>query len=78
VSLADAVQDCSGYYALARKSNDGSVIGRQLDFYGGLRWWFEEHILNDRSCIDRIALVRTEKDLTRCNDHTWSMEDRSP
>jgi len=48
-----------------------------MDFYAGLRWRFEEHILNDRGRIDRIALVRTEKDLTRCNDHTWSMKDRN-
>jgi len=69
--------DFSGYYALAQKSREGSVIGRQLNFYGGLRWRFEEHILNERGRIDRIALVRTEKDLTRRNDHAWSMEDRS-
>ena len=77
MSLDDAIKDCSGYYALARKSNDGPVIGRQMDFYAGLRWRFEEHILNDRCRINRIALVRTEKDLTRCNDHTWSMKDRN-
>ncbi len=77
VSLQDAMLDRSGYYALARKSNEGVDIDRQLNFFGGLRWRFEEHIPEPRRRIDRIAIVRTEKDLTLRDDHTWSVEERN-
>ena len=74
VSLEDAHMDKSGYYALARQSSDG-LKERQLDFYGGLRWRFEEHIDEGRRRIDRIALVRTRKDIALRADHTWSEEE---
>lgn len=74
VSLADAHMDKSGYYALARDGEDGPKE-RQLDFFGGLRWRFEEHIEETRRRIDRIALVRTSKDITLRDDHTWSDEE---
>ena len=77
VSLDDAMLDRSGYYALARKTPDGTAIDRQLDFFGGLRWRFEEHIPQDRRRIDRIALVRCEKGLTLRDDHTWSIEEHN-
>ena len=31
---------------------------RQLDFFGGLRWRYEEHVPAPRRKIDRIALFR--------------------
>ena len=74
VSLKDAHLDKSGYYALAR-DGIGGPKERQLDFYGGLRWRFEEHIEESRRRIDRIALVRTRKDITLRDDHTWSDEE---
>ena len=77
VSLQDALLDRSGYYALARKTPDGSKLDRQLDFFGGLRWRFEDHIPEPRRRIDRIALVRTEKGLTLNDDHTWSDPERN-
>ena len=77
VSLDDAHLDRSGYYALARKTPDGAKLDRQLDFFGGLRWRFEEHIPEPRRRIDRIALVRTEKGLTLNDDHTWSDPERN-
>jgi len=77
VSLDNAMLDQSGYYALARKSPDGKKIDRQLNFFGGLRWRFEEHIPEPRRRIDRIALVRTAKGLTLRDDHTWSDEERN-
>ena len=75
VSLEDAHLDRSGYYALARADADGSRKERQLDFYGGLRWRFEEHISEERRRIDRIALVRTTKGIELRDDHTWSDEE---
>ncbi|MBL8561855.1 MAG: hypothetical protein JNN06_06205, partial [Gemmobacter sp.] len=58
VSLEDAHLDRSGYYALARKDADRNwePKDRQLDFYGGLRWRFEEHVTWAKRKIDRIAL----------------------
>ncbi len=72
VSLEDAHLDRSGYYALARHDADGAKKDRQLDFFGGLRWRFEEHIDDTRRRIDRIAIVRTAPGLTLNPDHTWS------
>ena len=74
VSLEDTHLDKSGYYALARDGDDGPKE-RQLDFYGGLRWRFEEHIDESRRKIDRIALVRTRHDITLRPDHTWDDEE---
>ena len=37
---------------------------RQLDFFGGLRWRFEEHVPPARRRIDRIALFKAKPGLT--------------
>ncbi|MBT8423773.1 MAG: hypothetical protein KJO67_02265 [Silicimonas sp.] len=76
VSLQDAWLDRSGYYARARQGDD-QPKERQLDFHGGLRWRFEEHIPQHRRRINRIALVRTEPGLRLRSDHTWSDEERN-
>jgi hypothetical protein len=44
VSVDTALFDSSGYYAETRKRDDEAELDRQLDFYGGLRWRFEEHV----------------------------------
>lgn len=46
VNLAEAMLDRTGYYALSRPDpgNPGRPRERQLDFFGGLRWRFDEHI----------------------------------
>ncbi len=75
VSLADAHLDLSGYYALGRPDANGHPKERQLDFFGGLRWRFEEHFPIDRRRIDRIALFRARKGLELCQDHTFSDEE---
>ncbi len=71
VSLEDAHLDRSGYYALARKGPGGHPAERQLDFFGGLRWRYEEHVPAPRRRIDRIALFRARKGLTLRPDHTF-------
>ncbi|MDJ0638970.1 MAG: hypothetical protein QNJ20_09055 [Paracoccaceae bacterium] len=71
VSLTDAHLDRSGYYALARHDDEGPK-DRQLDFYGGLRWRFEEHIAESKRRIDRISIIRTRRDAVLRPDHTWS------
>ncbi len=72
VSLEDAHLDQSGYYALARGGDDAAPTDRQLDFFGGLRWRFEEHIEESRRRIDRIAIARTAPGRRLNADHTWS------
>lgn len=77
VSLDGAHLDRSGYYALARKdpTQDWAQKDRQLDFFGGLRWRFEEHVPQHRRKIDRIALFRAKPGLLLRNDHTFSDEE---
>lgn len=77
VSLDTAQLDRSGYYALARPDPDNHwhPKERQLDFFGGLRWRFEEHVPATRRKIDRIALFRAKPDLVLRPDFTFSDEE---
>jgi hypothetical protein len=77
VSLEDAHLDRSGYYALARKDADKGweAKERQLDFYGGLRWRFEEHVPWTRRKIDRISIFRAKKGLRMRADFTLTDEE---
>lgn len=77
VSLEDAMLDRSGYYALGRPDpdNHNHPRERQLDFFGGLRWRFEEHIPAVRRKIDRIALFRAKPGLVLRSDFTFSDEE---
>lgn len=76
VTLEDAMLDRLGYYALARPDPEtGQPKERQLDFFGGLRWRFEEHVPKPRRKIDRIALFRAAKGLRLGDDHTFSIEE---
>ncbi|ETD81878.1 glycosyltransferase family protein [Rhodobacter capsulatus] len=79
VNLAEAMLDRTGYYALSRPDpgNPGRPRERQLDFFGGLRWRFDEHIPPARRKIDRIALFRTAPGLELRADHTLSDEERN-
>jgi hypothetical protein len=76
VCLEDAYLDRSGYYALGR--NDPATNHpkeRQLDFFGGLRWRYEEHVPPERRKIDRIALFRAKPGLKMRTDHTFNDEE---
>ncbi|MDT8327123.1 MAG: hypothetical protein RQ750_07030 [Roseovarius sp.] len=77
VSLENAHLDKSGYYALARPDpgNHNHPKERQLDFFGGLRWRYEEHIPAKRRKIDRIALFKAKPELRLRDDHTFSDEE---
>jgi hypothetical protein len=77
VSLDHAWLDKSGYYALGRPDpeNNNYPKERQLDFFGGLRWRFEEHVPKDRRKIDRIALFKARPDLVLRADHTFNDEE---
>lgn len=72
VSLEHACLDKSGYYAQARPDPvTGHARERQLDFFGGLRWRYEEHIPKVSRKIDRIALFRAAPGLKLQDDHTF-------
>lgn len=77
VAPSQALLDRTGYYALARTDPAGANVPkeRQLDFFGGLRWRFEEHIARTRRRIDRISIFRAQKGLTLRDDHTFSVEE---
>lgn len=72
VNLDDAHFDTAGYYALARWNGE-DYEDRQLDFFGGLRWRFEEHVPWTRRRIDRIGLFRAAPGLQLQSDHTFNM-----
>lgn len=70
VSLETAHLDASGYYAETRRTADGEVLERQLNFFGGLRWRFEEHVPKAKRRIDRVGLFKARPGLRLRPDHT--------
>lgn len=79
VSLENACLDRTGYYAEARRDPDKNYEpkDRQLNFYGGLRWRFEEHVPYDRRRIDRIAFCQAKPGIKFQPDHTLNSAERS-
>lgn len=75
VSLSDAMFDRTGYFALGRKGPDGAMLDRQLDFHGGLRWRFEEHVPHASRKIDRIGLFRSAANLSLGADHRFDVQE---
>jgi hypothetical protein len=77
ISLEDAHLDKSGYYALARNdpNNHNHPKERQLDFFGGLRWRYEEHIPPSKRKIDRIALFKSKPGLKLLETHIFNDEE---
>jgi len=72
VALEDAHLDKSGYYALSRKDRWNNDLDRQMDFYGGLRWRFEEHVPKPRRRIDRVSLFRNAPGLELLPGHLFN------
>ncbi|RMH42607.1 MAG: hypothetical protein D6688_10030, partial [Alphaproteobacteria bacterium] len=76
VDLETAHLDRTGYYALGRSDPlTGEPKERQLDFFGGLRWRFEEHIPPAKRKIDRIALFRARPGVRLRENHTFTDEE---
>lgn len=76
VALHEAWLDQTGYYALGRSDPiTGHSKERQLDFFGGLRWRFEEHVPPNKRRIDRIGLFRAEAGLELLEDHRLNLEE---
>ena len=72
VSIKNAYLDKIGYYALARTDLSGNILERQLDFFGGLRWRFEEHIPVSRRRVDRVSIFRNKPGLVFLPDHKFN------
>lgn len=76
VALDTALIDGTGYYAqmrsdpVTRRPKD-----RQLDFFGGLGWRYEEGIAPIQRNIDRIALFRAQPGLKLRPDNTFNVEE---
>lgn len=77
VSLDSTFLDRTGNYALARPdaANHNHPKERQLDFFGGLRWRFEEHVPLRRRKIDRVSLFRAKPGLELRADFTFNDEE---
>ena len=77
VSLESAYLDGAGYYALARKdpADDWKPKDRQLDFFGGLRWRFEQHVPYEERRIDRVGLFRARPGLRLLEDDRLNDEE---
>ena len=64
VNADDAYLDRAGYYALARLDQPThQPLERKLNFYGGLKWRYEEFVPYERRRIDRMALFLAKQDL---------------
>lgn len=75
VNLDHAMLDSAGYFADARRDETGRAKDRQHDFFGGLRWRFEEHVPKERRRIDRIGFFRAKEGLQMFEDHRLSDEE---
>lgn len=77
VDRASAHFDRAGYYAATRadESENAWPRERQLDFYGGLRWRYEEHTAPDRRRIDRIGLFRAGAKRRIRGNHTFAEQE---
>lgn len=72
VSISDAHLDRTGYYAHQRQDDRGRNLDKQMDFYGGLHWRFQEFIPPERRRIDRPALFKAQTGLELRADHTFN------
>ncbi len=66
--------DSSGYYAQTRLDPDQHNFPkeRQLDFFGGLRWRFDQYVPSTLRKIDRIGLFTSKPGLQLQPDDTFN------
>ena len=68
--------DKTGYFAEERiDPHTFHPMERQLDFFGGLRWRFEQYVPQDQRKIDRIAIFKASKGLTISKNHTFNNQE---
>ncbi|WP_208347753.1 hypothetical protein [Pseudaestuariivita rosea] len=77
VSVTAPFLDKSGYYAIGREDaeNDWAPKDRQHDFFGGLKWRFEEHVPQKQRRIDRIAIFKSKPGLKMLPGHLFNDEE---
>lgn len=75
VNLDEAYLDRSGYFALGRPDAMRHPKERQLDFFGGLRWRFEEYVPAPRRKIDRISIFKAKPGVALLSDYTFTDEE---
>ncbi len=68
--------DKTGYFAQERIDPHAfHPMERQLDFFGGLRWRFEQYVPQDQRKIDRIAIFKASKGLTISKNYTFNNQE---
>jgi hypothetical protein len=79
VNVDDAYLDREGYHALARlDQRTHQPLERQLNFYGGLKWRYEEFVPYERRRIDRMALFQAKQDLVMQEQFLFSDPEYKP
>ena len=65
--------DKSGYFAMARfEPRSSHSMDRQFNFFGGLRWRFEEYVPYEKRKIDRISIFKAHKGLRISQNYTFN------
>lgn len=73
VSIEDAHVDKAGYYSLGRQDpKTHATLERQLDFFGGLRWRYEEFVPYEKRKIDRIGIFKSKAGLELNNNDLFN------
>ena len=76
VSTTDAYFDSGGYFGLRRfVGRESTPLDRQLNFFGGLRWRFEEHIPFRSRQLSRVSLFRAKPGLKIRSDFLLNDEE---
>ena len=51
------------------------AMDRQLDFFGGLRWRFEEYVPYEKRKIDRISIFKASKGINISQNYTFNNQE---
>ena len=75
-STDNAYLDEAGYFAMARSDpQTHRAMDRQLDFFGGLRWRFEEYVPYEKRKIDRISIFKAGKGINISQNYTFNNQE---
>jgi hypothetical protein len=76
ISRNKAQLDKAGYFATARVDpKTHQPMDHQLDFFGGLRWRFEEYVPYSQRKIDRISIFKASKGLNISKNYTFNNQE---
>lgn len=75
-SIENVHLDGTGYFALARLDpSTHQPLDRQLDYFGGLRWRFEEYVPFNQGKINRVSIFKSSKGLRISADYTFDNQE---